>query len=88
MKKFLKSFFAGAAAAFGLMAAIAASINALQPVPQTWSTANGTNAFTLSSDAVPGLRIQGTNYTGTTQTITGTNGINYVFKRGFLVSTN
>ena len=88
MKKFLKPFLAGVASACLVLAAIAASINAIQPVPQQWAIPNGTNAFTLSSDAVPGLRIQGTNWTGQTQTITGTNGIHYVFMRGFLVTTN
>lgn len=88
MKKFLKPFFGGAAIALGLLTVIAASINSIKPVPQTWAIPNGTNAFTLSSDAVPGLTIQGTNWTGATQTITGTNGIHYVFMRGFLVTTN
>lgn len=88
MKKFLKPFLAGVACAGILLGVIAASINAIQPVPQQWAIPNGTNAFTLSSDAVPGLRIQGTNWTGATQTITGTNGIHYVFMRGFLVTTN
>jgi Na+-transporting NADH:ubiquinone oxidoreductase subunit NqrB len=88
MKRTLKYFFGGAFAALAAFFLIAASINQINPVPQTWAIANGTNAFTLSSDAVPGVRVAGSNYTGATYSIMGTNGVSYNFKRGFLTSTN
>lgn len=83
MKSKLKSLLAGAALGLLAFLAIAASISVNNPVPVTWSTPNGTNAFTLNSDAIPVVTRQGTNFTGlTTNWVTATNTL--VFKGGVL----
>lgn len=78
--------------AFSLIVAagmlIAASINRNRPVPDSWAVETGTNAFLITADAAPGVRYRGSNWTGSSFTITGTNGVNYIFVRGLLVNTN
>jgi hypothetical protein len=64
---------------------IAASISNLNPVPQTWGTPNGTNAFGLNAAAVPVVTIAGTNYTGVSTNYAVTNVSTLVIKNGLIV---
>lgn len=85
MKKF-KGLFAGLMLGLLVLVGIAGSISFNQPVPVTWSTPNGTNAFGLNSDAIPTIMRLGTNYSGITTNFAITNGATVTIKGGIITS--
>lgn len=72
----------------GVLAVIGinASISFNQPVPATWSTPNGTNAFTLDVNANPVIKKWGTNYSGVSTNFALTNGASVTIKGGLIIS--
>lgn len=75
-----------ASLALAALAAIAASITPNNPVPQSWATANGKQAFSLNTNAVPVITINGTNYTGVTTNYAVTNISTITVKNGVITS--
>lgn len=81
-----KALFAGMLLAAITLIGLAASISLNNPVPVTWSTPGGTNAFGLDSDARPFVVRAGTNYSGISTNFALTNGLNVYIKGGIVTS--